>query len=213
MKWTIINKTLTARATSVAKYNDYRPEVRAEAKYKCVYCAIHENSLGGSDSFHIEHYKPKSKFSGLEKEFENLFYACAICNRFKSNDWPNDPTTNHSTPSYPDPKSVNYNDLFKIDNQGVMRGNYVASKYMIEKVVLNRPQLINERKEQLIRSKIDKSINDIESSLAILMTREKNELITELLYESFTEIADVTKFINNEKKISKYRPSEIKRQE
>jgi hypothetical protein len=211
MKWTIINKAETKRPKTVSKYGKYKPELRLEAKEKCVYCAIHENALGGADSFHVEHYKPKSKFVDLEKEFENLFYACAICNRFKGNDWPREPIHNHSLPSYPDPKLVDYNKLFHVDADGVIHGNFIASKYMIEKVVLNRPQLINERKELIIRSKIDSSIDEIVSLVDLLMQKQRNEATAELLHESLKEIASVTKWLNKEKAISKYKPSEIKR--
>ncbi|WP_298514121.1 HNH endonuclease [uncultured Kordia sp.] len=211
MKWTIINKNLTKRPIKVSEYRKYRSEIRLEAKEKCVYCAIHENSLGGSDNFHIEHFKPKSKFSALEKEFENLFYACAICNRFKSNDWPEEPNSNHSVPSYPDPKQVNYNTLFDIDENGLLHGKYVASKYIIEKIVLNRPQLINERKEFKLRARLDKAIMNLPELASKVLLVDRSEKRDLLLQEYMHLTAEIISFQNSEKKISRYRPSEIKR--
>jgi|SRR5690554_1088779 len=212
MKWTVIDKTLTKRPHTVSEYGKYRPELRLEAKEKCVYCGIHENSLGGSDSFHVEHYKPKSKFSKLEKEFENLFYACAICNRFKSNDWPIDPNSAHSIPSYPDPKLVNYNTLFDIDEDGVLHGKYTAAKYMIEKIVLNRPQLINERKERMLRERLNKAITNLPELTSKVLTLERSDERDSILNEYISLSNEMISFQNNEHSISKYGPSEIKRQ-
>jgi uncharacterized protein (TIGR02646 family) len=211
MKWTIIDKSSTKRPDTVSEYAKYRPEVRSEAKEKCVYCAIHENSLGGSDSFHIEHYRPKSKFHKLEKEFKNLFYACAICNRFKSNDWPKAPKKDHSIPSYPDPKLVDYNTLFEVDENGVIHGKYTASKYMVEKIVLNRPQLINERKEKKLRNRLDNAITNLPELASKVLTIDRSIERDSLLNEYISLTAEILSFQNNEMKVSKYRPSEIKR--
>jgi len=211
MKWTIINKNSTKRPASVSEYGKYRPELRLEAKEKCVYCAIHENSLGGSDSFHIEHYKPKSKFSNLEKDFNNLFYACAICNRFKSNDWPKEPNKTLSYPAYPDPKSVNYNSLFELDENGVLHGKNPASKYIIAKIVLNRPQLINERKESKLRDRLNEVITILPDLASRILAVERSEERDDLLNEYITLSAEMVSFQNKEFKVSKYRPSEIKR--
>lgn len=211
MKWTIIDKKLTNRPATVSEYGNYRPELRLEAKEKCVYCAIHENALGGGDSFHIEHYKPKSKFAKLEKEFENLFYACAICNRFKSNDWPKEPKKDHSIPSYPDPKLVNYNTLFELDENGILHGKYIASKYMVEKIVLNRPQLINERREKKLRSRLSAAISDLPELASKVLAIKRSDERDSLLKEYIVLTSEVVSFQNNESTISKYRPSEIKR--
>lgn len=35
----------------------------------------------------MEHYRPKTKFPELEREYQNLLYACAACNRFKGSYW------------------------------------------------------------------------------------------------------------------------------
>ncbi len=213
MNWTVIDKTKTQRPSQVAEYRDYKPFLRREADQKCVYCAIGENPLGGYDNFHVEHFRPKSinKFNHLLKEFENLFYACAICNRFKSNDWPNDPNSDHSVISYPDPKDVDYNVLFSFEQNGILRGNYVASKYLVEKLNLNRPQLINERREKLMRDKI-KSL--IEFSKKMKDTAEKNgmtEEILQVILKLFDKIMALTLLLNEEKEIARYEPSDIRR--
>jgi 5-methylcytosine-specific restriction endonuclease McrA len=54
----------------------------------CAYCEVREPELGGAEAFHVDHYKPKSKFSHLICNYDNLIYACRYCNRYKRDYWP-----------------------------------------------------------------------------------------------------------------------------
>lgn|SRR5574343_21001 len=213
MNWTIINKSETERPVSVTDYSDFKPYLRREAAERCVYCAINENPIGGYDHFHVEHFRPKSlsQFNHLLNDFENLFYACAICNRFKSNDWPNDPVLDHSIISYPDPKDVDYNTLFFCQENGILGGNFVASKYMVEKLNLNRPQLINERREKLMRDKIAILISSIQKMKLVIQDLEFSPEIAKITSILFDKILEITSLLNEEKEIARYEPSEIRR--
>jgi hypothetical protein len=114
---------------------------------QCVYCAIPEGRFGGIRNFHIEHFRPKSKFPKLENHIGNLYLACAICNVLKSDDWPAEPIADHSLATYPDPFHTDYNTLFVISSRTYEVGSSkVAGKYLIEKILLNRAQLILERR-------------------------------------------------------------------
>ena len=214
MNWTVINKNLTERPNSVNEYRDYKPYLRREANEKCVYCAIGENPIGGYDHFHVEHFRPKSlaQFTHLLNDFENLFYACAICNRFKSNDWPNDPVSDHSIISYPDPKDIDYNILFESQENGLLEGRYVASKYVVERLNLNRPQLINERREKLMRDKISGLILKIQSIKKTISEHETTPEISKIISSLLDKTLEIVTLLNNEKEIARYEPSEIRRQ-
>jgi len=169
MKWSLIQKTPNP-AIEVHGYRDQRVKafLRTEGGLRCVYCAIHENALGGIQAFHIEHYRPKSKFPALENSLSNLFYACPICNRFKLNDWPAEPHRLFKNSSYPDPSNTDYSTLFKINkNNGSVTGDYVASKYMIERLYFNRPQLILERRQYFL----DEELKDLNNK-QVLLTQE-----------------------------------------
>jgi hypothetical protein len=114
-----------------------------------VYCGIHESRYGGIDNYHVDHFRPKSlkQFEHLCDVITNLYLACAICNRFKSNDWPNDPVPDHSVASYSDPATCAYHDLFsECDETHRVSGNYPASIYMVERLGLNRSQLLIDRR-------------------------------------------------------------------
>lgn len=213
MKYTVFDKKDSILPKRVSKYGDYKPYLRREAKERCVYCAIHENPIGGSDHFHVEHYRPKSldQFAALIKDYNNLFYACAICNRFKSNDWPNDPVSDHSVISYPDPNEIDYNTLFSYNEDGTISGNFVASKYLVEKVFLNRPQLINERRENYIRENYIHQANKLLALSELLLEKKEDPTAAELLYAVNSKITKISFLLNKDKEIARYEPSEIKR--
>jgi hypothetical protein len=174
MNWKLILKNPTKFPT-LGTYRDWKGHLRREADFQCVYCCIHESSFGGLRNYHVEHYKPKSVFNALENDYNNLFYACAICNVFKGDDWPGSPQRNLSNISYPCPSTVNYSNLFNVDiSTGELKGKYIASKYVVEKLFLNRPQLIIERKLQLLYDDANGLRKELMNLEKMLVERAKN---------------------------------------
>lgn len=148
MKWKIVPKRGASQPT-IGTYKDWKSLLAEEGFHQCVYCAIPDAALGGERNFHVEHYKPKSKakFRHLENQITNLFYACPICNSFKGDNWPSNPKADHSVAAYPNPSKVDYNILFSVNKlTGKIRGKFVVSKYLLESLHLNRPQLVFERR-------------------------------------------------------------------
>ena len=158
MKWQQVRNEERVQPEG-GSYTDWKDEIAAACGRQCVYCAISEARYGGIDNFHVEHFRPKSLFPKYTLTITNLYLACAICNRFKSNDWPAEPVDDHSVVAYPDPGAADYNDVMDVAVPGFsVAGNVVASQYVVERVYLNRPQLIRERRvadaEQRIRSQL-----------------------------------------------------------
>ena len=150
MNW---KKVIKDRAKQPAgnDYSAWKEIIAAECYHQCVYCSIHEIPWGGIDNFHIEHYRPKSKFAELALDICNLFYACPICNRFKSDDWPGEPLPDLSTPSYPNPSEHDFTEHFDYDTStSLLSGRNVAANYVLQRLYLNRPQLIYERREAVL---------------------------------------------------------------
>ncbi len=148
LKWFRIPKENSVQPKA-GKYSDWKEIIADECKHQCIYCTLSESRFGGIRNFHVEHYRPKSKtkFAHLINDIKNLFLACSICNTFKGNDWPAEPKRDLSNISYPDPSMIDYSELFTyIDPCGEIKGKYIASKYLVEKLFLNRPQLILERR-------------------------------------------------------------------
>lgn len=72
----------------MSDYKKYKSKLREEFSFACAYCETREPELGGAQSFHIDHYKPKSKFPELRYSYTNLIYACRNCNQYKGSFWP-----------------------------------------------------------------------------------------------------------------------------
>ena len=174
MNWQRIRKEISVQPTG-GNYSDWKALIAAECYYRCIYCSIHESSFGGIRNFHVEHYRPKSIFDHLTDDIKNLYYACCICNCFKGNDWPNEPYDNFSNISYPDPSKVNYSNIFKVNKNGKVDVLYVAAIYLVEKLYINRPQLIVLRRKEFLTIKL----NDIISYFLRTIPELKNENIPE----------------------------------
>lgn len=187
-------------------YSDWKPQISDECYNQCVYCSIHENRWGGLDNFHVEHFRPKSiaAFKHLVNDICNLFLACPVCNRFKSDDWPSDPDLDK--PSYPDPSITDYSKIFR---PGVslysISGTCVSATYVIERLYLNRPQLIYERRESELRNKelnLFKEVFELAGKI-----NEKD-----LTIRTFTVIAAIKTHLSARENINPYKLAEIRRQ-
>jgi hypothetical protein len=163
-------------------YKDWKEIIADECNNSCIYCSIHENDFGGIRNFHIEHYRPKSLFKKLENDIKNLYYACSICNCFKGNDWPNEPSEDFSKIHYPDPSSVDYSDLFDRNQNGCLNGVFIASKYLLEKLYLNRPQLLLNRRKQMIKDTLIILIEKNKVLLSKIYNIDNNDLYDDVLY-------------------------------
>lgn len=156
MKWFRIAKETSPRPTSGSTYHDWKEHLLTEGNNQCVYCAININSFGGIRNFHVEHYKPKAKdkFPELINEYSNLFVACSICNCFKSDDWPDEPSTLLNNHAFPDPSKIDYCNFLEHNNHAVVESNHVTGRYIIQKLFLNRPQLILERRSYYLNEEL-----------------------------------------------------------
>lgn len=144
MKWFRVDKSASAQPTS-GTYRDWKSQIREEGRRQCVYCSVLEGRFGGERNFHVEHYRPKSQFKSLTNDIRNLFYVCAICNAFKGSDWPAEPAADHMKHSYPDPSLVDYAEILSVDDRHMVRSSVPAGRYVIERIYLNRPQLVMAR--------------------------------------------------------------------
>lgn len=177
MNWQRIPKESTPLPTQGTIYSDWKTELSIEGFHQCVYCTISETSFGGIRNFHVEHYKPKGipKFASLKDVFSNLFYACAICNTFKSDDWPADPVDDCSIDCFPNPSVKSYGELFTVDRSAALiNGRNVTGTYILHKLYLNRPQLIINRKENIAEEAYQSLISEVKDQKATLFTLSEN---------------------------------------
>ncbi|MEK0267138.1 HNH endonuclease [Stenotrophomonas rhizophila] len=150
-------------------YKQWKDIVRHECKYQCVYCAINEGSFGGVRNFHLDHYRPKKLFVALENVIANIFYACSICNSFKGADWPGEPELDFSNCCYPDPSKVDYSTILIEDDSGAVQSALVSGKYIVERLYINRPQMVMLRR----RNRLVFEINNLAGELASAFSEGK----------------------------------------
>jgi hypothetical protein len=203
MNWKQIDKN--TRIQQNGFYTSWKQQISEDCYNQCVYCSIHENPWGGIDHYHIDHFRPQSRFENLVNTITNLYYACPICNKFKSDDWPNEPDDLNCI-CYPDPSEHNYSDLFSFNNTNyTISGRYVSSTYLINRLYLNRPQLVYERREHLLKLKAEALIND--AKILIELSEDLG-----LIKQAFQLIANLTQHLHTRAKISPYKLIDLKKE-
>lgn len=108
-----------------ANYRKYKPYLVEDFNSRCGYTDCSQLWFGGSNSFHIDHFKPKSIHPHLETEYSNLVYSCSYVNIAKGDD----------DSDYLDPCDDDYNEHFYRDKVGNIfpvpqsaKANYMFAK-------------------------------------------------------------------------------------
>jgi HNH endonuclease len=66
------------------RYEAYKPWLRDEFLFRCVYCLCRERWVpGGDESFSVDHFLPQSVVPERRTDYDNLVYACCSCNSSK----------------------------------------------------------------------------------------------------------------------------------
>ncbi len=144
----------------------YKEQLRKEFFYQCAYCGLRESEGGGAKNFHIDHYRPKTKFSELEKEYSNLIYACGPCNRYKSDYWPN--YLERILRKYIlNPRYMRFSDHIETTHFYWV-GKTAQGRYTIERLRLNNDSLVQIREDRFyLESMISKAQEKKTELLAI----------------------------------------------
>ena len=64
-------------------YKRYRPWLRDEFSFRCVYCLEREVWRDMRDRMHIDHFVSQAIRKDLKCDYSNLLYACPGCNKLK----------------------------------------------------------------------------------------------------------------------------------
>ena len=122
-------RKMAPKRTCTKKYKSYRsfkPYIRADFNSRCGYTDCPDFWFGGSQTFHIDHFKPKTKNPELEVEYSNLVYCCSYVNILKSDD----------EGSYVDPCDINFDNHFKRSSDGTIIPTSSEGSYMHKKLKL-----------------------------------------------------------------------------
>lgn len=119
-----------------ATYGRYKSDLRLDFRSRCGYTDCSDFWFGGSRTFHIDHFRPKSVHPNLETDYQNLVYCCSYVNIQKSDD----------DSDYLDPCNDDYNEHFERDAVGniIPKQDSEIANYMYDKLklYLRRYQII-----------------------------------------------------------------------
>jgi hypothetical protein len=113
-----------------SKYGKYRNWLRDEFCFRCIYCLRRETWLTLRRDYEIDHFLPKSEHPDVERDYDNLVFACSECNGTKA------------TKYLPSPESVAYGDCLRVDENGEIHAldDYGVGEAIIEALDLNAPE-------------------------------------------------------------------------
>src|SRR5262245_41234650 len=66
-----------------ADYESYRPWLRDEFAFRCVYCLLRETWGPVKGVYALDHFLPVAARPDLALEYDNLLYGCVSCNLSK----------------------------------------------------------------------------------------------------------------------------------
>lgn len=206
MRWFLVDKTLTAQPAD-GTYKTWKPLIRQEGRNQCCYCAIHEAQFGGMRNFHVEHYRPKKKYPELENVVNNLFYSCSICNTFKGSSWTGEPLDDHTRAAFPCPSVADYSEILSYKPPSYeLTSNHVAGNFLIERLNLNRAQLIFQRHFVDIYRRIE-----LQAERLQLILRDGDGLPKELITEAFERNLRVTTLMAEARALVPYEAEDVQR--
>lgn len=130
-----------------SNYLQYRPFVREDFSECCAYCLLPEITAGGREAFELDHFRPKSlpQFAGLANDYYNLYYACHVCNHYKSNHWPA-PAQEAAGYGFIDLCSEVFSAHFSEQSDGSWAPLSRHAQYTCDKLRLNRRHLVEIRR-------------------------------------------------------------------
>jgi HNH endonuclease len=118
---------------------DYKPFLRDEFVFRCVYCLERELWYPDLDaSFSVDHFSPKVLDPHRTNDYDNLVYACTRCNSFKQ-----------SRIIFLDPTAVSFADHLRVKTDGLVEGLSPQGCDLIDLLHLNDGPAIDVRRKMV----------------------------------------------------------------
>lgn len=159
---------------SAYKSPEIKELLRRETADKCAYC---ESKVPHIDYGDVEHLLPKSVFPELRYNFENLTYACGVCNTKKGNFYCAETPLLNPYEDFPEEHLMPVGPMvlrIPISDRGL-----VTQK----KLDLNRSELVERRQERL----------EAIASIVDQIARTKNPAIRTVLLDQVAQECDADK--------------------
>jgi hypothetical protein len=118
-----------------ADYTGFRPWLRDEFSFRCVYCLFREQWGRVNGIFTIDHFVAVTNDHELESDYDNLLFACVTCNFRKG------------ARVLPDPLAVLTSTAVRVDSDGTIHADAKsAAAQLIELLGLDSPESTSFRK-------------------------------------------------------------------
>lgn len=157
--------------------------IRLRYQYACGYCGVTEVDVGGELT--IDHYRPKSASGG--DDADNLVYACARCNQYKGDFWPDpDCIARQRRVLHPllDDLAAH---LVEDDQTGRIKALSETGRFHVALLRLNRPQLTAHRLARQLLLVLDEKQHLLEQQNADLKKTMEAQEDYIVLLESLLE--------------------------
>ena len=133
-----------------ADYASYKPWLRDEFLFRCVYCLSRERwKPEGQDAFSVDHVRPQATHPDETGDYDNLVYACCSCN-----------SSRRELPLPLDPVRDALAGHLRIAATGMAEPLTDAGRRLVELCHLNRAVLVEFRREFLQLLDLLNSVND-----------------------------------------------------
>lgn len=118
-------------------YRRYKPWLRDEFSFRCVYCLNRERWMDTRRGYQIDHFVPQKIRPDLRADYDNLLYLCAACNNLKG------------AALLPDPCVLALNECLCFHDDGTVEAlmpRQDEGQRLIDVLELDQPQLIEFRR-------------------------------------------------------------------
>jgi hypothetical protein len=112
-----------------ADHESYRPWLRDEFAFRCVYCLLREVWGPFKGVYALDHFLPLAARPDLALEYDNLLYGCVSCNLSKGG------------LETPDPLSSLVDQEVTVAEDGGIHASTAQARKLLELLGLNRPRL------------------------------------------------------------------------
>ena len=141
---------------------EMREFIRRLADYRCEYCGVSEIDTGSELT--IDHFRPT--IHGGTDEPANLLYSCAKCNQYKADFWPNAEDIAAGRQLI-HPRQEELAAHLVQAAGGTLRGLTSRGQFHIERIRLNRPQLVAYRQRKQINVITYRQMNRLKETLRL----------------------------------------------
>ena len=172
-------------------YRNAESNLRRDFDFRCGYCGVHEQMMGGPQAFCIDHFKPRSK-GGLVNDYSNLYWVCIPCNMIKHDKWPTDEQLRQGY-RFADPCSEQDAGVHFVESDdGLLQPITPCGEYHVSTLRLNRSWLRQHRRERMQKwERLNEAYQlwlEFEHNVEALPTDEASQMMRRLLSFLFHEI-------------------------